>query len=105
MTRLSRRHFMQGVGAMGLGLLAGCGRWPLQEQAAKVHRVGVLTYGTPTDSERDNSALRQGLHELGYDDRNLALEYRGAEWQPERISGLAAELVGQGVEVIVAMGG
>jgi putative ABC transport system substrate-binding protein len=103
---MGRRRFVQGASVAGLGLLAGCGRLPWQAQPpATVHRLGVLTYGTPAASERDNAALRGGLHELGYDDRNLTIEYRGAEWQPERLPGLAAELVGLPVEIIVAMGG
>jgi putative ABC transport system substrate-binding protein len=102
----TRRHFVQSVGAMGLALVVGCARLPGQaQQPAKVPRIGVLSYGAPTANERDNSALREGLRELGYDDRNLAFEYRGAESQPERLPGLAAELVGLNVEVIVAMGG
>src|SRR5687768_13711856 len=101
----TRRQFVQGMGVVGFGLLVGCGRLSRPEQPAKVHRLGVLTYGTPAAHERDSLALRQGLHELGYDDHNLAVEYRDAEWQPERLPGLAAELVDQGVELLVAMGG
>jgi putative ABC transport system substrate-binding protein len=101
----SRRRFVRAVSIGSILLLEGCGRLSLREQPPTVRRLGVLTYGTPAASERDNAALRQGLRELAYDDRNLSLEYRGAEWQPERLPGLAAELVGQGVELIVAMGG
>ena len=32
--RWSRRRFVQGAGAVGLGLLAGCGQWPGQAQPA-----------------------------------------------------------------------
>ena len=43
MTGLSRRQFVLGAGAAGLGLLAGCGRLPWQAQPpAKVPRIGLL---------------------------------------------------------------
>jgi putative ABC transport system substrate-binding protein len=48
-------------------------------------------------------AFVQGLHELGYaEGRNLILERRYAEWRPQRLHELAAELAGAGVDVIVA---
>ena len=48
-------------------------------------------------------AFVQGLHEFGYaEGRNLILERRYAEWRPERLRELAAELAGAGVDVIVA---
>ena len=35
------------LGAAGLGLVAGCGRWPGQAQATKVGRIGFLAPGDP----------------------------------------------------------
>ena len=59
--RPSRRQFVQGVGVVGLGLLAGCGRPPGQAQPpAKVARIGFLTSGFS-----DDPALN--LHRLGTD--------------------------------------
>ena len=41
--RWSRRQVVQGVGAVGLGLLAGCERWPGQTAPpAKVPRIDYL---------------------------------------------------------------
>jgi hypothetical protein len=37
--RVSRRQLMQGAGAVGVGLLAGCGRWPGQAAPGKIHRM------------------------------------------------------------------
>jgi len=46
--------------------------------------------------------FRQGLNETGYvDGRNIAVEYRWAEGNPERFPALAAELVALNVDVIV----
>src|SRR5215213_6038380 len=48
-------------------------------------------------------ALRQGLHERGYvEGQNIIIEVRGAEGQIERFPARAKELVGLGLDVIVA---
>ena len=45
----------------------------------------------------------RGLHELGYvDGQNLTMERRNADWKPDRLPALAAELVGLKVDIIVA---
>jgi len=50
-------------------------------------------------------AFRQGLRELGYTEgKNIVLEIRGGEAKPDRVSDLAAELVGLKVDIIVAGG-
>jgi hypothetical protein len=44
----TRRQVMQGAGAVGLGLLAGCGRWPGQGPAPeKVYRIGYVRAEMP----------------------------------------------------------
>src|SRR5829696_2448160 len=100
----SRRRFMHAAGLTGLGLLAGCGRWPGQAPVPTVHRIGMLTVDTRATSEADTQDFRQGLRELGYDEQHLVFEWRGAEWQSERLPGLAAELVTLNVDLIVALG-
>jgi putative ABC transport system substrate-binding protein len=69
----------------------------------KVFRVGVLiplSFGLPV-----HQVFTQRLQELGYiEGQNLALAFRGAEGQLERLPALAAELVRLHVDVIVAIG-
>src|SRR5712692_4811886 len=51
-------------------------------------------------------AFRQGLRELGYfEGQNVSVEYRWADFKPDRASTLAAELVRLNVNVIVSTGG
>lgn len=66
------------------------------------HRIGFLTPNTPAASAAYLNALRQGLHEFGYEDgKNIVIEERYAEAVPERLPAMVAELVAQRVEVIV----
>ena len=72
------------------------------QQTGAVYRVGRLGGSIET---RSLDALRQGLRELGWAvDRNLVIEARSAEGQPDRLPALAAELVRLKVDVIVAAG-
>jgi putative ABC transport system substrate-binding protein len=70
------------------------------ERPAKVPRIGVLAF-QPTPHLLE--VFRQGLRDLGYvEGQTIAIEYRFGEGRPERLPGLAAELVRLKVDVIVA---
>jgi putative ABC transport system substrate-binding protein len=79
--------------------------WPLAAhgQQAAMPVIGLLSLGSPTaDLSR---ALRQGLKETGYaEGENVAIEYRWAEDQIERLPELAADLVRRQVAVILTNG-
>src|SRR5262245_16565834 len=107
MDRWSRRQVLRGAGVAGLGLLAGCGRLPGQSApSTKVPRIGVLSTGSPDDLSPGIDGLSPGLLDLGYvEGQNVAVDYRFAERQPERLPALAAELVQVPVDVIVTIGG
>jgi putative tryptophan/tyrosine transport system substrate-binding protein len=104
--RWSRRQVVQGAGAVGLGLLAGCGRLPWQAQpAAKVYRLGYLTPANATVDAPRFEGLQRGLRELGWiEGQNLTIVHRLAEGQLERLPDLAAELTQLQPEVIVTFG-
>jgi len=70
--------------------------------------IGYLSNGSPGDSAPALAlaAFRQGLGEAGYaEGQNVAIEYRWAEFQNDRLSALAADLVSRKVDVIVTSGG
>jgi putative ABC transport system substrate-binding protein len=83
---------------------------PLRAEAqppGKIPLVGVLFPGAATglsDPKTVLYGLRHGLRELGYlEGQTIHLEYRFAEWQVDRLPGLAAELVRLRVDVLVAL--
>jgi putative ABC transport system substrate-binding protein len=68
--------------------------------------IGFLHGASPSYLGQFVDALRKGLAEAGYvEGQNLAIEYRWAEGQYDRLSALAADLVDRQVAVILAMGG
>jgi len=71
-------------------------------QSARTARIGLLS-PDPLPGERDTIVLRR-LGELGWiEGRNLVIERRSAEHQPERLPALARELVQGKVDLIVAV--
>ena len=79
---------------------------PLPTRAQRPPPVlGYLSNGSPANASLV-AAFRKGLAERGYvEGRNVAIEYRWAEGQPERLPELAADLVRRRVSVIVATAG
>ncbi len=75
-----------------------------QQKAMPV--IGVLGSTSPGPGAPFTAAFRQELSETGYvDGQNVAIEYRWAEGRYDRLPGLAADLVGRKVDVIVTQGG
>jgi putative tryptophan/tyrosine transport system substrate-binding protein len=99
--RWSRRQVVQGAGAVGLVLLAGCGRLPWQA-APRMPRIGWLSQG---GGQELADAFRQGLEEHGYvEGRTVTVEWRNAGGQLDRLPDLADELIRLPVDVLVADG-
>jgi putative ABC transport system substrate-binding protein len=74
------------------------------QQQVKVHKIGWLSLGSAA-SANIGSFLRE-FRKLGYvEGENIAIEYRFADGELERLPDLVAELVRLRVEVIVAAGG
>ena len=89
-------------------LAGGITTWPLaahaQQKAMPV--IGFLSSLSPGPSAPFTAAFLEGLSETGYvDGKNVAIEYRWAEENYDRLPALAADLVGHKVDVIVTVGG
>src|SRR5262249_2596033 len=85
---MGRRRFIARLG----GAVTG---WPLASQAQQpaLPVIGWLSI-VSSDASPALPFFRRGLAELGYvEGRNLAIEYRWAEFHPERLPALAVDLV------------
>ena len=87
-------------------LLGGAVAWPLAVRAQQpaMPVIGYLHAGSPGPFVPLMAVFRQSLAEAGYvEARDVAIEYRWAEGQYDRLPAMAAELVRRRVAVIVAI--
>ena len=92
-----------------IALVAGsAATWPLAARAQQptVPLVGFMSARSSGDTGHLVAAFRQGMNEGGFvEGRNVAVEYRWANGEYDRLPALAADLVNRNVAVLVAVGG
>jgi putative ABC transport system substrate-binding protein len=89
-----------------LGAAAMAWPMPARAQQATIPVIGFLSGQSPETSSHLVAAFRQGLQDTGYaEGRNVAIEFRWALGQSDRLPALAADLVGRRVTVIAATAG
>lgn len=96
---MNRREFITLLGGAVVG-------WPraARSQNSAVPRVGYIWVGA-RGTDVSNAGLRQGLADFGYVvGRNLVLEERYANGNPERVPGLIAEILALHIDVILTPG-
>ena len=78
----------------------------LRAQQKAMPVIGYLHFASPGSQSSFLAAFWQGLRETGYvEGENVAVEYRWAEGNYDRLPALATDLVGRNVDVIVAVSG
>lgn len=97
---MKRREFIKLAGTAAVSMpLAARGQ-------QKLPTIGFLSGRSSNESSPASAAFREALKVAGYiEGHNVAIEYRWAEGQPDRLPALAADLVGRDVAVIFAAGG
>jgi putative ABC transport system substrate-binding protein len=98
---MRRREFITLLGGVAATL-------PLAAQAQQpaMPLIGFMSGRSPEDSAHLVAAFRQGLGETGFaEGQNVAIEFRWANGQYDRLPALAADLVSHRVTVLVGVGG
>jgi putative ABC transport system substrate-binding protein len=98
---MHRRQFVKLFGSVAVA-------WPLTARAQQsvVPLIGFLHGGSEREWAHLITAFRQGLSEAGFlEGKNVALEFRWAEGQFDRLPGMAAELINRHPALIATAGG
>src|SRR6195952_1792593 len=90
------------------GIVGGAAAWPLAASAQQlaIPVVGFFSSRTAADSSILTAAFSKGLGEFGFSEgKTVSIKYSFADGDLDRLPEMAADLVRQGVSVLVAVGG
>jgi putative tryptophan/tyrosine transport system substrate-binding protein len=98
--RMKRREFIALIGGAAAA-------WPLAARTQQpMPVIGFMSARSPEDSVHPLEAFHRGLKEGGFvEGQNVAIEFRWARGDYDRLPGMAADLVNQRVNVLTAVGG
>lgn len=83
-------------------VLGGSAAWPLASLGQQSGRKPLIGYLAPTNPGPVYGYFKDGMQKLGYvEGKSIQIELRSAEGNPERLAGLAQELVRLKVDVLV----
>ena len=95
---MQRRQFITLVGGTAA-------TWPLRvraQQSDRLARIGYLRLAPASQSQREESAFRDGLADLGYvEGKNLRIDYRSTEGDESQLAARLQELIELKVDVLV----
>lgn len=97
---MRRREFLGFVGSAAVA-------WPLAASGQQATRpvIGYIATGVRDKLQPELRSFHLGLNEIGYvEGQNLAVEYRWSEGRYDRLAGMAADLAGRQVALILATG-
>ena len=104
--RKSKIRSLKSAGLLVLISLVGYVGMTEAQQPKKTWRIGFISSMSPGAYAHLYSAFQQGLGDLGYvDGQSVIIKARWAEGNTDRLAHLAAELVGEKVDLIVSTGG
>src|SRR5436190_20205439 len=99
---MRRREFITMLGGAAAA-------WPLAagaQQLPALPVIGFMSGRAPEESAHLIAAFRKGLNDIGFvEGQNIAIEFRWARGQYDRLPAFAAELAARQVAVLAAVGG